>query len=107
VKLLALLGGVGTLFHWGGKLLMHLLERLHLKFDEPVWAILRDTPKHKEIGTSGDKPFYDRTVDAPFDAGELARRLHRYKWTVVGSLQRLEKRGKIREISGGWVRNHK
>jgi predicted Rossmann fold nucleotide-binding protein DprA/Smf involved in DNA uptake len=47
---------------------------------------------------------YDKNVDAPFSAEELAERLDRYQWRVVGSLQRLEKSGKIREMSGGWVR---
>ena len=54
---------------------MHALDKIYLKYDEPVWAILRDNPKFKRSGTSGDEPMYDKNVDAPFSAEELAERL--------------------------------
>jgi predicted Rossmann fold nucleotide-binding protein DprA/Smf involved in DNA uptake len=107
VKVSALVGGVGVLIQWGGKLLLQLLEKYHLSYDEPVWTILRDNPKFKHTGTSNNQPMYDRTIDAPFSAGELAQQLHRFKWRVSASLRRLEKRGKIKEVSGGWVRKDK
>jgi hypothetical protein len=86
---------------------MHLMDKAYMRYDEGVWRVLRDEPKFLQTGTQSDRPIYDRNIDAPFRPSELSGRLKRFEWLVEGSLHRLEKRGKIKEVRGGWVRKDK
>jgi len=77
----------------------HIME----KRDQSVWAIVRE-PKQKPLGTQGGKTFYDKHVEVPHTVPEIAKRIGRKESNVTSSLRRLEKRGKVKDVHGGWQR---
>jgi predicted Rossmann fold nucleotide-binding protein DprA/Smf involved in DNA uptake len=64
-------------------------------------------PKMKFEGTSGDKPMYSKTEEAPYSVEEIATKVKRSTSSVLTSLYRLEGRNKAKEVAGGWMRKER
>jgi len=101
-KALAAVGGVGVLHQWVSKLVVYLMNIFWNSRDVPVWAVLR-VPKFKPSHTHNNWTFYS-TDEIPYSPEEIATKVHRSIRSVTSSLHRLEKRGKVKELQGGWQR---
>jgi predicted Rossmann fold nucleotide-binding protein DprA/Smf involved in DNA uptake len=77
--------------------------------DQPVWDILK-RPNMKVQYWSGGRgiktPFYSEKEEIPYPVDYLAKQLQRSSASVLASLQRLEKRGKVAEHEDGWLRKY-
>jgi predicted Rossmann fold nucleotide-binding protein DprA/Smf involved in DNA uptake len=51
-------------------------------------------------------PFYSEKEEIPYSIDHLTKQLKRSSGSVLASLQRLEKRGKVTEHADGWQRKH-
>jgi predicted Rossmann fold nucleotide-binding protein DprA/Smf involved in DNA uptake len=71
--------------------------------DDPVSEIVRK-PKHKPIYVQNNVAAYDSQVEIPYKPEEIANQIGRKQSSVIRSLKRLEKRGKVKEVHGGWER---
>jgi predicted Rossmann fold nucleotide-binding protein DprA/Smf involved in DNA uptake len=104
-KALAAIGGVGFLVQQVAKpLLVSMIDKYLAKHDESVWVIVRE-PRHKVVFWQHNVPFYDTPPkDSPYSLSEIAKRVNRKESSVLRSLKRLEKRGKVKDVHEGWTR---
>jgi DNA-binding MarR family transcriptional regulator len=72
--------------------------------DDPVHEIVRK-PKYKPIYVQNNVAAYDSQVEIPYTPEEIANQVGRKQSSVIRSLKRLEKRGRVRDVHGGWKRN--
>jgi predicted Rossmann fold nucleotide-binding protein DprA/Smf involved in DNA uptake len=106
-KTLAAIGGFGFIFQQAIKpMLLYVKDVLCKRHDQPVWEVIKQ-PKPKLAGWQGDKPFYEANAEAPYSTKELSEKVGRSNHSVLNSLSRLEKRGKVKELHGGWQRKEK
>jgi hypothetical protein len=107
VQTVAAIGGFGFIFKEILKPMFTSLRELFLnRHDAPVWAIVRE-PRFKVHHTQGDRKFFDYNVELPYSVKEVADKTHRSESSILGSLKRLETRGKVKDIHGGWQRKEK
>lgn len=103
-KALAAIGGIGFLIQNVARPAVIAAIRKYLEsHDEPVWMVVRE-PRFKMEGMQGGKPFYSRSIEAPYPLMEIAERVKRTQSSVRRSLHRLEKRGRAKDVHGGWMR---
>ena len=101
---LAAIGGIGFILQQIVKpMLIHLKDEFFTRHDQPVWKVVKE-PKPKVAGWTGGQPFYDATREAPYSLEELTGKVGRSRRSILNSLTRLEKRGKVKELHGGWQR---
>ena len=102
-KLLAAVGGIGVILREVAKpLILSLTEKYFVGHDQPVWNLLL-SPKFKEHYFSETLTFATEE-EIPYSVEELAEKTKRARRSVIASLHRLEKRGKVKEVAGGWQR---
>ena len=89
-----------------------LARRIFDRHDAPVWAVVRE-PKYKvRPENHGNRPqpggkVFDYNTELPYSLNEVADKANRSERSIVGSLRRLEKRGKVKDVHGGWQRKEK
>jgi predicted Rossmann fold nucleotide-binding protein DprA/Smf involved in DNA uptake len=102
IKALAAIGG-WNLFE---KLIVPMLklayQKITARHDEPVWIVVRQ-PKYKQFPSSQNWVVTPE-VELPYTVQEIANRTGRSESSVTSSLKRLEKRGKVKDVHGGWKR---
>lgn len=94
--------GVGFVVQHTVKIMALLYNKACQVYDEPLWRVVR-TPKFKVDHFHADKAYYGKE-EIPYPVEQLAKTLSRSIWSVTSSIHRLEKRGKVKEIDGGWQR---
>lgn len=82
------------------------METVWNSYDEPIWEILRQ-PKHKVTHISGGVSVRSFSEEIPYPLEEVAKQVGRCKVFVRLSLKRLEKRGKVKDVHGGWQRKER
>jgi hypothetical protein len=101
-RALAALGGFGFLFQ---QLIMPMLKslatRLWNRHDARVWEILRQ-PNPKPEHITGGKTYYRGEIPYPVEL--VIEKAARSKRSVLASLHRLERLGKVKDVHGGWQR---
>lgn len=70
--------------------------------DDPVWAVVRE-PKYKPQSSQNNFTTYTK-IELPYTAKEIGDRIRRKESSVTRSLKRLEKRNKVKDVHGGWLR---
>jgi len=95
-------GGSTFLFQQALKLLTSLTNRLLQYHDQPVWEVLRE-PNFKPDHSQGGRIFYSKE-EIPYLTVNLAEKVGRKESSVLSSVRRLEKRGKVKEVHPGWQR---
>jgi predicted Rossmann fold nucleotide-binding protein DprA/Smf involved in DNA uptake len=107
VELLATIGGFGFIFQEGIKPLLKFLKaQWQERRDEPIWVILKQ-PKFKPTHISGFQQRHDPNAELPYSQEEISKQVGRSNSSIRRSLSHLEKRGKVKEVSGGWQRKEK
>lgn len=99
------LSGFGFLYQLLKPVFSTFINRRLEAHDQSVWDVLKH-PKMKAEGTQGDVPFYGST-EVPYSIEELAAKVKRSTRSVRGSCRRLERRGRVKELVGGWQRKEK
>ena len=104
LKALAAIGGWNVL----EKLILPLIKSLYAnwreKHDQPVWAVVRQ-PRYKVVYWVQGVAMYDNPPqELPYTASEISERVKRKEESILQSLKRLEKRGKVKDVHGGWIR---
>jgi hypothetical protein len=91
------------------KLALPILKHLYGHFlgnhDAPVWQIVRQ-PKYRKYGSQNNWT-YQTQIELPYTAEEIAFIVSRSVGSVLASLRRLEKQGKVVELHDGWKRKDK
>ena len=107
VKWLAAIGGFGVLYREVIKPLFgSFVESWHDQHDRKVWEIVKK-PKFKPAHIANNVQYYDFNQEIPYAVNEIATHISRSDRSVQGSLRRLEKRGKVKEVTSGWQRKEK
>lgn len=100
------MGGVGVLLREVIKpLLISITDTFLQRHDAPIWDVIR-TPQFKVEHVAGGRPFRG-TDEIPYSVEELAKTVRRSERSVLSSVLRLEKRGKVKEVGVGWQRKEK
>jgi hypothetical protein len=107
IKWLAAIGGFGVLYREAIKPMVgSFVEFWREWHDREVWETVKE-PKFKLSHTTNGKKYYDVNQEIPYATHEIAEHISRSERSVQGSLRRLEKRGKVKEVSSGWQRKEK
>jgi predicted Rossmann fold nucleotide-binding protein DprA/Smf involved in DNA uptake len=107
ITALAAIGGFGVLYRELIKpMLQYLKTRWEEYHDKSVWETIRE-PKYRHSHTSSNEEFYDQGREIPYSLDELRKQHDRSEHSLRRSLSRLEKRGKVKEVAGGWQRKEK
>src|SRR5947209_7252461 len=97
---LVAIGGWKVLERLSGPVLKALYEHWTEKQDEPVWAIVRVPVTASKISRAGyDSAPVTTDIDCPHSLESISSKLNRSNSSVLSSLKRLEKRGKVNSAS--------
>ncbi len=80
----------------------HYMRALLERYDQPVWEIIKQ-PKYKPHYLTAGKQVY-MNVEIPHQLEDIAVIAGRSSYSILKSLKRLEARGKVKELHGGWQR---
>lgn len=87
-------------------MVQYLQKRWQEHRDQPIWETIRE-PKYKLHHIDGSGEHHDKQCELPYSLDDLTKKFGRSVGSISRSLNRLERRGKVKDVAGGWQRKEK